>query len=67
MLRHTVFDEQLAQDKQDIVGSDAARNMARQLLSGVLVDDVEYFDLLAIVRLIADEVIAPDMIIPLWP
>lgn len=60
--RSATLADQTAQNLNDAPGADAASHIDRQALSGVLVDDREALELLAVGTAVEDEVVSPDAI-----
>jgi hypothetical protein len=67
MLRNTTQNEQCKKLIYHILRPDPAINLRAQILPGEFIDDIQYFKGPAIGRAVYHEVIAPDMVLMLWP
>ena len=67
MIRHTVQDEKIGQDVDDVGRSEPPVDPDCQALPAELVDEIEHAELPSIVGPCFDEVVGPDMVRTLWP
>ncbi len=67
MLRDSPKDERVKQDVNHIPGLNLPGNQDSQAFPGVFIDDVQYLEGSTISRAIYHEIIAPDMVLILWP
>ena len=67
MGRYTVFEHGVGQHIDDVVASDLSGDVQSQTLARVLIDQHQDFQHVSVVRLLHDEIPAPNMMGILWP
>lgn len=67
MLRDSVLDKQICENQNNVLASDSTSYERSQTLFGVLIDDIQDLELPAVVSLLRDKIVAPDVILVRWP